>query len=94
MKKIIPLFKVFMADTAAEEVTKVLNSGYIGQGSKVDNFEDNLKKYFNHDYIQTVNSGTSALHLALHLLKKPTPHHQIFNKGHKIVFFPLITFDI
>ena len=82
MKKIIPLFKVFMADTAAEEVTKVLNSGYIGQGSKVDNFEDNLKKYFNHDYIQTVNSGTSALHLALHLLKKPTPHHQIFNKGH------------
>ena len=80
MKKIIPLFKVFMADTAAEEVTKVLNSGYIGQGSKVDNFEDNLKKYFNHDYIQTVNSGTSALHLALHLLKKPTPHHQIFNK--------------
>ena len=34
----IPLFKVFMADTAAEEVTKVLNSGYIGQGPKVDDF--------------------------------------------------------
>ena len=26
----IPLFKVFMAPTAAEEVTKTLNSGYIG----------------------------------------------------------------
>ena len=31
----IPLFKVFMADTAAPEVTKVLNSGFIGQGPKV-----------------------------------------------------------
>jgi dTDP-4-amino-4,6-dideoxygalactose transaminase len=67
----IPLFKVFMSDTAAPEVTKVLNSGYIGQGPKVDAFEDDLKKYFDHDYVQTVNAGTSALHLALHLLKKP-----------------------
>jgi len=46
MKSNIPLFKVFMADTAGEEVSKVLNSGYIGQGPKVDAFEDNLKKYF------------------------------------------------
>jgi len=29
--KKIDLFKVFMAETAAEEVGKVLNSGYIGQ---------------------------------------------------------------
>ena len=70
----IPLFKVFMADTAAPEVTKVLNSGFIGQGPKVDEFELNLKNYFEHPYIQTVNAGTSALHLALHLLKKPKPH--------------------
>ena len=70
----IPLFKVFMADTAAPEVTKVLNSGFIGQGPKVDEFELNLKNYFEHPHIQTVNAGTSALHLALHLLKKPKPH--------------------
>lgn len=67
----IPLFKVFMAPTAAEEVSKVLNSGYIGQGPKVDLFENQLKKYFNHDYTQTLNAGTSVLHMALHLLKKP-----------------------
>jgi dTDP-4-amino-4,6-dideoxygalactose transaminase len=77
-KNKIPLFKVFMADTAAEEVGKVLNSGYIGQGPKVDEFEDQLKKYFNYDYIQTLNSGTSALHLALHLLKKPIKYNKIF----------------
>jgi len=74
----IPLFKVFMADTAAEEVAKVLNSGYIGQGPKVEEFENQLKKYFNHDYVQTVNSGTSALHLALHLLKKPVKYNKTY----------------
>jgi len=68
----IPLFKVFMAPTAKEEVGKVLDSGYIGQGPKVDEFETQLSKYFNNDYISTVNSGTSALHLALHMLKKPS----------------------
>ena len=70
----IPLFKVFMADTAAPEVTKVLNSGFIGQGPKVDQFEQQLQDYFNHKHIQTLNAGTSALHMALHLLKKPKPH--------------------
>jgi dTDP-4-amino-4,6-dideoxygalactose transaminase len=71
MRKKIDLFKVFMAPTAAEEVGKVLNSGYIGQGTKVEIFENNLKSYFRHDYVTTLNSGTSGLHLALHLLKKP-----------------------
>ena len=74
----IPLFKVFMADTAAEEVAKILNSGYIGQGPKVEEFENQLKKYFNHDYVQTVNSGTSALHLALHLLKNPIKYNKTY----------------
>jgi dTDP-4-amino-4,6-dideoxygalactose transaminase len=46
----IPLFKVFMADTAAEKVAKVLNSGFIGQGPVVDEFESNLVQYFQHPY--------------------------------------------
>ena len=64
MKNKIDLFKVFMSPTAADEVGKVLNSGYIGQGPKVDEFEKQLKTLFNHDYVSTVNAGTSALHLA------------------------------
>jgi len=71
MKNNIDLFKVFMSPNATEEVAKVLNSGYIGQGKKVEEFESDLKNYFNYNYISTLNSGTSALHLALHLLKKP-----------------------
>tara|TARA_R110000868_G_scaffold104861_1_gene288925 strand:+ start:646 stop:1839 length:1194 start_codon:yes stop_codon:yes gene_type:complete len=70
-KPLIPLFKVFMAPTAAVEVGKVLNSGFIGQGPKVDEFEEDLKVLLGTDKIVTVNSGTSALHLALHLLKQP-----------------------
>jgi dTDP-4-amino-4,6-dideoxygalactose transaminase len=78
-RKEIPLFKVFMSPTAAEEVGKVLNSGYIGQGPKVDEFEKQLKEYFNHDYVLTLNAGTSALHLALHLLKKSSGYDKIFD---------------
>lgn len=66
----IQLFKVHMAPTAADEVAKILNSGYIGQGPKVEEFETQLKSYFNNDYLVTLNSGTSGLHLALNLLKK------------------------
>ena len=70
-KQDIPLFKVFMSPNAAPEVTKILNSGYIGQGPKVDQYEADLKEFFNVDRLVTLNSGTSGLHLALHLLKKP-----------------------
>jgi dTDP-4-amino-4,6-dideoxygalactose transaminase len=69
-QEIIQLFKVFMSENAATEVAKVLNSGYIGQGEKVEQFEKDLKNFFERDYVVTLNSGTSALHLALHLLKK------------------------
>lgn len=71
MKQKIDLFKVFMSPTASDEVGKVLNSGYVGQGPKVEEFENQLRKHFKHDYIVSLNSGTSALHLALHLLKNP-----------------------
>jgi dTDP-4-amino-4,6-dideoxygalactose transaminase len=71
MNKNIDLFKVYMSPNAGEEVKKVLNSGYIGQGDKVNEFENKLRGYIESDRILTLNSGTSALHLALHLLKKP-----------------------
>jgi dTDP-4-amino-4,6-dideoxygalactose transaminase len=69
--KTIPLFKVFMTPTASQAVAETLNSGYIGQGQRVEDFEMLLKARFANDYTLTTNSGTSAEHLALHLLKKP-----------------------
>lgn len=78
-KEQIQLFKVHMASTAAEEVSKVLNSGYVGQGPKVDQFEKDLQDFLYVDKLVTLNSGTSGLHLALHLLKKPRKSNQIFH---------------
>ena len=67
----IPLFKVYMDKNAHKEVKKVLNSGFIGQGPKVEEFESELREYFGTDFISTVNAATSAEHLALHMLKTP-----------------------
>jgi dTDP-4-amino-4,6-dideoxygalactose transaminase len=68
--KTIPLFKVFMSETAAENVSDILSSGYITQGPEVDKFENVLKKYFNNENVVTTNSATSALHLVFHMLKE------------------------
>lgn len=65
----IPLFKVFMSDTAAEATGEVLKSGYIGQGVKVDEFEKLLSGHLQTPYVNTINSGTSGLHLILHMIK-------------------------
>ena len=51
--KNIPLFKVYMSEKAPEAVTKVLESGFIGQGPKVDDFEDKLNDFFKNDYVAT-----------------------------------------
>ena len=65
----IPLFKVFMSEESKQNALDVLSSGFIGQGTKVDEFENELKNIFYNDCIATTNSATSAEHLALHLLK-------------------------
>ena len=73
----IPLFKVFMSSNAADNVAKVLNSGFIGQGPKVEELESDLSKYFGqfNNNVLTFNSATSAEHLAYHLLKMPYTYH-------------------
>ena len=63
------LFKVFMSDNVKEEVSKILTSGFITQGPKVEEFEDELKKLFNYPYILTLNSCTSGITLALRMIK-------------------------
>ncbi len=77
--KTIPLFKVYMSQEAIEASTKVLQSGYIGQGTEVDNFENELKTFFKNDKVLTVNSATSAEHLAILLLKKPAKYQNIID---------------
>ncbi len=66
----LPLFKVFVAPEAMALVGETLASGYVAQGPKVDAFEQLLRAHFANQRICTVNSCTSAIHLALHLVKR------------------------
>ena len=61
------LFKVHMPTSVDEPLLEVLHSGFIGQGSKVDEFETKLGDYFGNKNVLTLNAGTSGLHLALRL---------------------------
>lgn len=65
--KDIPLFTVYMAPEVDRPLLDVLHSGYIGQGSKVEEFERALATRFSNRNVLTLNSATSALHLALRL---------------------------
>jgi len=62
----IPLFRVLMSPSAKDAVADVLASGQIAQGPVVDHFEAALAVQLGvpADLVVTVNSGTSALHLA------------------------------
>lgn len=64
----IDLFKVFMSPDVLEPINKVLMSGFIGQGPMVEKFEEILRNHFGTPYVNTLNSATSGLQLAVHLL--------------------------
>lgn len=61
----IPLFKVYMPEEVLLPLTKTIMSGYIGQGPRVEEFEKALTPWFENQNVLTLNSGTSALMLAL-----------------------------
>jgi dTDP-4-amino-4,6-dideoxygalactose transaminase len=88
-KDMLPLFKVRMASTVSAAVNEVLHSGFIGQGPKVDEFETKLKRYIGCKHLLTTNSATSALHLALHLLKKPNLEWPGLDENSEILSTPM-----
>jgi len=63
----INLFKVFMSKSVDAELSKVLHSGYIGEGKKVQEFEKAICDTTRSTYVVAVNSCTTAITLALKL---------------------------
>ena len=63
----IPLFKVYMAPDIADFILPVLHSGYIGEGEEVKQFERTFGEYIQNENVVMVNSGTSAITMALKL---------------------------
>lgn len=65
--KVIPLFKVFMPKSVMSPLEHTLMSGYIGEGQKVVEFEQQLWQWFDSKNVLTLNNGTAAIQLALRL---------------------------
>ena len=57
-----------LADEELAEVKAAFDYGYFGLASKVTEFEEQLAKYLGAEHVVAVNTGTSALHLALDAL--------------------------
>lgn len=63
----IPLYKVHMPENIGEVLSPVLLSGSITQGPKAKEFEEAFGKFIGNPNTALVNSGTSAITLALRL---------------------------
>ncbi len=64
-KEGIPILYPHVPSNGAKYIAEVLSSRWIGQGPKVDEFEEKFKEsIIENGYTIAVNSGTSALHLA------------------------------
>ena len=61
------LFNVFMSADVDAYVSPVLHSGYVGEGDTVKEFETNFGLSVHNALTLAVNSGTSAITLALKL---------------------------
>jgi dTDP-4-amino-4,6-dideoxygalactose transaminase len=58
-------FETVITEDAKRRVMDCLNSGYLSEGKLVKEFEQKLEEMFGYRNGVAVNSGTSALHLAL-----------------------------
>jgi len=61
----IPMFKPYMSEKVMPALAEVLALSWIGQGPAVDSVEKKFERMFNTFGALTLNSCTSALHLAL-----------------------------
>lgn len=58
-------FETTITEEAKQKVMECLGSGYVSEGKLVKEFEHELERMFGYVFGVAVNSGTSALHLAL-----------------------------
>lgn len=65
----IPLFYPYIPkEKILKEIEDTLNGRWLGQGPKVNRFEERFNTVFGYKHALMLNSGTSALELAYHLI--------------------------
>lgn len=61
----LPVSRPSIGQEEIKEVEKVFSTGWLGLGSTVFEFENKLKDYLGAKHVLAVNTGTTALHIAL-----------------------------
>ncbi|MFH2011551.1 MAG: DegT/DnrJ/EryC1/StrS family aminotransferase [Pseudomonadota bacterium] len=61
----LPVSRPSIGNEELEEIKKVFDTGWLGLGSTVFEFENKLKEYLGAKHALAVNTGTTALHIAL-----------------------------
>jgi len=87
----LPLFKVFVSEDVLKPINDVLMSGFLTQGPKVTEFENQLIEYIGNPHILTLNSCTAGLTLALKLLKNKNETNWPGINDDDIVLTPALT---
>ena len=64
----IPVQRPYLGKEELEAVGKVFDTRWLGMGSLTKEFEDRLREYLGVKHVLAVNTGTSALHIALEAL--------------------------
>ncbi len=64
----IPLSRPSLGEAEINAVGEVFDSGWLGEGAQTAEFERRLAEYTGSPFVVAVNTGTSALHLALSVL--------------------------
>lgn len=75
----------FHTDEIIEEIRECLEKGWTGLGFKTKEFEEAWKQYSDLPFAHFLNSNTSGLHLAIHILKK----RYGWNNGDEIISTPI-----
>ena len=84
MAQKVPNFKPFIPKESVKMAIQTLKSGWIGgDGPKVKEFEKKISKIINNKNVVALNSGTSALQLALKIIGV---------HGHQVISTPMTCF--
>jgi dTDP-4-amino-4,6-dideoxygalactose transaminase len=65
MNMMLPVSRPSIGHEELQEVEKVFATGWLGLGSTVFEFEKKIKEYLGAKHVLAVNTGTTALHIAL-----------------------------
>src|SRR3989338_7786819 len=64
-EKLIPISRPAIGREELDEIGNVFNTNWLGMGAWVMKFEEQVKKFIGANYVIAVNTGTTAVHLAL-----------------------------